>query len=196
MSLYRLGDRVPHVAPTAYVAPGARVIGRVVLDEHSSVWFGAILRADLDLIHVGAGSNVQDNAVLHVNAGEPCRIGRDVTIGHGAIVHGCTVEDECLIGMGAVVLSRARIGRGSLVGAGALVPEGKVIPPGSLVLGVPARVVRSLTPEEQAEIRAAAARYRENARRFAGSLEPLPETSSSVSGSRSSRIDGAGLTRR
>ncbi len=174
MSLYRLGDQMPHVAPTAFVAPGARVIGRVVLDEHSSVWFGAVLRADLDLIHVGAGSNVQDNAVLHVNAGEPCRIGRDVTIGHGAIVHGCTVEDECLIGMGAVVLSRARIGRGSLVGAGALVPEGKVVPPGSLVLGVPARVARSLTPEEQAEIRAAAARYRENAQRFARDLELLP----------------------
>ncbi|ADU50908.1 hexapeptide repeat-containing transferase [Thermaerobacter marianensis DSM 12885] len=173
MSLYRLGAATPRIAPTAYVAPGARVVGRVVLDEHSSIWFGAVLRGDLDEIRIGAGSNVQDNAVLHVNAGEPCWIGRDVTIGHGAIVHGCTIEDECLIGMGAVVLSRARIGRGSLVGAGAVVPEGKVIPPGSLVLGVPARVVRALTPEEQAEIRAAAARYRENARRFATELTAL-----------------------
>lgn len=170
MPVYRLGSVTPRIAATAYVAPGAHVIGRVTLDEHSSVWFGAVLRADLDAIHLGAGSNVQDNAVIHVNAGEPCHIGRDVTVGHAAVVHGCTIEDECLIGMGAIVLSRARIGRGSLVGAGALVPEGKVIPPGSLVLGVPARVIRSLTPDEQAAIRAAAARYRENGRRYASGL--------------------------
>ena len=172
MPIYRLGDTEPVVAPGAYVAPGARVIGRVVLEEGSSVWFGAVLRGDLDEIRVGAGSNVQDNAVLHVDAGQPCRIGRDVTIGHGAIVHGCTVEDECLIGMGAVVLSGARIGRGSLIGAGALVPENRVIPPGSLVLGIPGRVVRALTTAELEAIRASAARYRENARRFASGLVP------------------------
>ncbi|HEY8395023.1 MAG TPA: gamma carbonic anhydrase family protein, partial [Thermaerobacter sp.] len=166
MAIYRLGEHVPEIARGAYVAPGAVVIGRVFLGEGSSVWFGAVLRGDLDEIRIEDGTNVQDNAVLHVDRGRPCRVGRGVTIGHGAIVHGCTIEDDCLIGMGAVILSGARIGRGSLVGAGALVPEGRHIPPGSLVLGVPARVVRPLTAEEQASIRAAAARYRENAQRF------------------------------
>lgn len=165
VAVYRLGQHVPRIAPGAYVAPGAAVIGRVYLGEESSVWFGAVVRGDLDEIHIEAGSNVQDNAVLHVDRGQPCRVGRDVTIGHGAIVHGCIIEDECLIGMGAVILSGARIGRGSLVGAGALVPEGREIPPGSLVMGVPARVIRSLTAAEQKAIRAAAARYRDNARR-------------------------------
>ncbi|PZN10706.1 MAG: gamma carbonic anhydrase family protein [Bacillota bacterium] len=185
MAVYRLGEHVPRIAPDAYVAPGAAVIGRVYLGEESSVWFGAVLRGDLDEIRLGAGSNVQDNAVLHVDRGQPCLVGRDVTIGHGAIVHGCTIEDECLIGMGAVILSGARVGRGSLVGAGALVPEGREIPPGSLVLGIPARVVRSLTSGEREALRAAAARYRENARRFLRELAEVESPGAAGSGSSS-----------
>lgn len=173
MAVYRLGQHAPVIDPAAYVAPNASVIGRVFLAAGSSVWFGTVLRGDIDEIRIGAGSNVQDNAVLHVDEGKPCHVGRCVTIGHGAIVHGCTVEDECLIGMGAVILSGARIGRGSLVGAGALVPEGREIPPGSLVVGVPARVARRLTAGEQEVIRAAAVRYRENARRFLRELSPV-----------------------
>lgn len=141
------------VDPTAFVHPLAYVYGDVVLGPRASVWPFAVLRGDSDRIAVGADSNVQDGSVLHADPGAPCTIGARVAIGHRAVVHGATVDDDALIGMGAIVLNRAVIGSGSIVGAGAVVREGMVVPPNSLVLGVPARVVRETTDEERARIR-------------------------------------------
>mgnify|MGYP001077191570 CR=1 FL=1 len=146
--LYRLGDRSPKLGSRVFVADGAKVIGDCVLDDDVSIWFNAVLRGDIEPIVVGARSNVQDGAVLHTDPGFPCRIGEDVTVGHGAIVHGAVVGDGALIGMGAVVLSGAVIGEGALVAAGSLVPEGREIPPGWLALGTPAKPVRALTPDD------------------------------------------------
>ncbi len=148
MPTYRYENREPRIDPTAFVAPGARVAGDVWLGPQASVWFNAVLRGDSDAVRVGARTNVQDNAVLHTDAGKPCVVGDDCTIGHGAIVHGCRVGDACLIGMGSIVLSGAVIGEGSLVAAGALVPEGHEHPPRSLLVGAPARVARSLTDDD------------------------------------------------
>ncbi|WP_210480831.1 gamma carbonic anhydrase family protein [Naasia sp. SYSU D00948] len=150
---------LPDVAEDAFVAPNATLIGRVTLAATSSVFFGAVLRADRDEIVLGERSNIQDNVVVHGDPGAPARIGSGVSIGHGAVVHGCTIEDDCLIGMGATVLNRAVIGSGSLVAAGAVVLEDTVIPPGSLVAGVPAKVRRELTEEERAAIRRNADTY-------------------------------------
>ena len=163
MTIYTLGDRHPDVEGSAWVAPDAAVIGSVHLGPRASVWFGAVLRGDTEPIVVGEGSNVQDNAVLHTDAGFPLTIGRDCTIGHKAILHGCTIGDETLIGMGATVLNGARIGRNCLIGAGALVTEGKEIPDGSLVMGMPARIVRDLDAAAIAGLRASALGYRERA---------------------------------
>lgn len=138
---------LPEIDPTAFVHEDAVVIGRVVLAAQVSVWPTAVIRADSEVVRIGAGSNVQDGAVLHADPGFPAIVGERVAIGHRAIVHGATVEDDCLIGMGAIVLNGARVGRGSLVGAGAVCKEGMEIPPGSLVLGVPGRVVRETTQE-------------------------------------------------
>lgn len=132
----------------AFIAPNATVIGDVLLGREASVWYGAVIRADKDRIHIGERSNIQDNCVVHTSAGHPVTIGSDVSIGHGAILHGCTVRDSVLVGMGAILLNGATIGEGSIVGAGALVPEGKTIPPRSLVLGVPVKVIRQVTDEE------------------------------------------------
>lgn len=137
----------PEIDPAAFVHDAAIVIGRVQLAAQVSVWPTAVIRADSEIIRIGAGSNVQDGAVLHADPGFPAIVGERVAIGHRAIVHGATVEDDCLIGMGAIVLNGARVGRGSLVGAGAVCKEGMVIPPNSLVLGIPGRVVRETTPE-------------------------------------------------
>lgn len=137
----------PRIHPTAFAAPGAKLIGDVTLEAEASVWYNAVLRGDLAPIVVGAQSNIQDNCVVHVDEGVPCRIGARVGVGHGAILHGCEIEEDCLVGMGAIVLNRAHVGRGSVIGAGALVPERMAIPPGSLVLGVPGRVVRSVDAE-------------------------------------------------
>lgn len=139
----------PQIARSAWVHPAATVVGNVVLEDDVSVWPGAVLRGDRDLIRVGAESNVQDGAVLHCDPGLPCLIGRRVTIGHRAVVHGAVVEDGALIGIGAVVLNGAVIGAGSLVAAGSVVAEGKKVPPNSLVMGVPARVLRPLTEEQR-----------------------------------------------
>lgn len=128
----------------AFIAPGAKLIGDVTLEAEASVWYNAVLRGDLAPIVLGARSNIQDNCVVHVDEGVPCRLGARVGVGHGAILHGCEIEADCLIGMGAIVLNRARIGQGSVIGAGAVVPEGMQVPPGSLVLGVPGRVVRQV----------------------------------------------------
>lgn len=150
---------VPVIAPSAWVHPSAVVIGTVTLGADVSVWPGAVLRGDRDAIVIGAGSNVQDGAVIHCDPGQPCLVGERVTIGHRAVVHGCTVEDGALIGIGAVVLSGAVIGSGALVAAGAVVGEGKVIPPGVLVAGVPAKVLMVLKPEQRERIAAGQRTY-------------------------------------
>lgn len=143
-----LGDRLPDVDATAWVASTSVVIGAVTLAARASVFYGAVVRADLAEIHIGERSNIQDNVSLHGDPGHDVRIGTGVSIGHNAVLHGCIVEDDCLIGMGAIVMNGAVVGRGSLIAAGALVPEGMVIPPGSLVAGVPGKVRRSLTAAE------------------------------------------------
>ena len=158
MAIYQLGDDTPEVHPTAYVADSADVIGKVHLAENSSVWFGVVIRGDTDHIRIGRGSNIQDNSVLHTDEGIELVIGEDVTVGHGVMLHGCSIGDGALIGIGAIVLNRARIGRGCLVGAGSLVPEGKEYPDHSLIMGSPAKVVRTLSPE-QAERLARGAGY-------------------------------------
>ncbi|MET8246833.1 gamma carbonic anhydrase family protein [Streptomyces sp. NPDC005202] len=144
-----IGSREPHVDQEAFVAPTATVIGDVTLGAGASVWYGAVLRGDVERITVGANSNVQDNCTLHADPGFSVRVGERVSIGHNAVVHGATVEDDCLIGMGATVLNGAVIGAGSLVAAQALVPQGMQVPPGSLVAGVPAKVRRELTAQER-----------------------------------------------
>jgi carbonic anhydrase/acetyltransferase-like protein (isoleucine patch superfamily) len=145
--------------PTAYIAPGAALVGTITIGAESSVWFNATVRGDLDAVFIGERSNVQDNCVVHVDRGMPARIGSSVTMGHGAIVHAATIEDEVLVAMKAVVLSGCRVGSRCIIGAGAVVPEGTTIPAGSLVLGVPARVVRPLKPEEIERVRQNAQSY-------------------------------------
>jgi carbonic anhydrase/acetyltransferase-like protein (isoleucine patch superfamily) len=161
----------PLLAETAWVAPTATIIGDVRLGDDANVWYGAVLRGDEDEIHIGARSNVQDNCVMHTDAGFPVRVGADVTIGHGATVHGATVEDGVLIGMGATLLNGAVVRAGSVVGAGALVSEGVVIPPNSLVLGVPGKVRRETTERERAQIARSAPAYVARAARHRGAKE-------------------------
>jgi carbonic anhydrase/acetyltransferase-like protein (isoleucine patch superfamily) len=173
MACYALGDVAPQLGEAAYVAPGAAVIGRVVLGARASVWFGAVLRGDNDPITIGDESNIQDGAMIHADPGVPTTIGREVTVGHHAIVHGASVGDRSLIGMGATLLNRAVIGADSIVGANALVTEGKVFPDGSLIVGAPARLVRPLTEAEIAGLRLSAATYVANARRYAAELTPV-----------------------
>lgn len=165
-SLVCLGGLAPQVAPDSFVADNARLIGDVRLAAQSSVWFNVTIRGDLETITVGERSNVQDGAVLHTDPGEPLTIGADVTVGHMAMLHGCTIGDGSLIGIGAIVLSGARIGRGCLIGAGALIPEGKVIPDRSVVLGAPGKVVRTLGDEEAWGLCEAARHYVKNAARY------------------------------
>jgi len=155
--------RKPVVGEGAYIARGAVVLGDVTLGARASVWYNAVLRGDINRIAVGEGSNIQDNAVVHLADDYPCLIGRYVTVGHSAIVHACTVEDECLIGMGATILDGAVIGAQSIVGANALVPQGMVVPPGSMVLGMPAKVARALTEEQRRSIKPWAEKYVANA---------------------------------
>ena len=156
----------PRIARDAYVADGARLIGDVTLNEGASIWFNAVVRADNDHVEIGRYTNVQDNCTLHVDPGLPLAIGEYVTIGHNAVVHGCTIEDNVLIGMHATVLNGAIVGRDSLVAAHALVPENARIPPGSLALGVPARVIRPLTPDEIERLRQSAESYANRARAY------------------------------
>lgn len=159
------------IDPKAFIAPGAFLIGEVTVGAESSIWFGAVLRADMEPIVVGRRSNVQDGTVVHVDVDLPVRIGDNVTIGHRAVIHGCVLEDGCLIGMGALVLSGSRIGEGALVAAGALVREGTAVPPGVLFAGVPGKVLRDLTTEETARVAANSLSYVEYARRYlAGEL--------------------------
>lgn len=160
MPVWELDGVAPVVDATAWIAPGAQVIGRVTLAPGASVWFNAVLRGDSEPIEVGRDSNVQDGCVFHVDPGFPLLIGADVTVGHKAILHGCTIGDGCLVGMGAVVMNGARIGESCLIGANALIPEGREIPPRSLVLGQPGKAVRSLDDAAVAMIREASVRYR------------------------------------
>lgn len=170
--------RSPRLGPDVYISDTAAVVGDVTLGDGASIWFGASLRGDVHWIEVGAGSNVQDNATVHVSRGtHPCRIGEHVTIGHNAVVHGCTIEDGVLIGMGAVVLDGAVIGRGSLVGAGALVTGHTIVPPGSLVIGSPARVVRQLGEDEVVRNRANALHYVRMSAIYRGQPDPDSSTS-------------------
>jgi len=175
MPVYALDEMMPQLpaADRFWVAPDAHVIGNVVLGEDVGVWFGAVIRGDNDPIRIGARSNIQEGSVLHSDTGFPLTIGADVTVGHQAILHGCTIADGCLIGMGATVMNGARIGAGSIIGAGALVTEGKEIPPGSLVMGAPAKVIRTLDADVAAKLLASAAHYVENARRFAKGMRRL-----------------------
>lgn len=175
MTVYSLDDITPDIAADAWVAPDANVIGRVRLLGESSVWFGATLRGDNEWIELGAGSNIQENCVLHTDMGFPLTIGPNCTIGHKAMLHGCTIGEGSLIGMGATVLNGAVIGSGCLIGAGALIPEGKTVPDGSLVMGMPGRVVKELDATARAGLLASAESYRANAARFRANLVPLSD---------------------
>ena len=168
--IYSLDGVAPEIGNGVWIAPSATVLGRVVLEADANIWFGAVLRGDNEEIRVGAGSNVQDNAVLHSDWGFPLRIGADCTIGHRAMLHGCTIGDGTLIGMGATVLNGARIGKGCLIGACALITEGKDIPDGSLVMGAPGKVVRHLDAEALAQLLKSAESYRMNAARYVNGL--------------------------
>ncbi|MFO6463172.1 gamma carbonic anhydrase family protein [Jannaschia sp. KMU-145] len=171
--IYALDDIRPEIGAEAWVAPDANVIGHVILHDRANIWFGATLRGDNELIIVGEGSNVQEACVLHTDPGCPLTIGADCTIGHKAILHGCTIGDGSLVGMGATVLNGAVIGKGCLIGAGALVTEGKVIPDGSLVVGAPGKPVRELDEDARAGLIASARHYVANAARFRAGLRPL-----------------------
>ena len=173
MAVYELDGTQPRVADSAWVADSAQVMGNVVLGEDSSVWFGTVIRGDTETITVGRGSNIQDASVLHADIGKPLTIGDNVTVGHQVMLHGCTIGDESLIGIGAIVLNGAKIGKNCLVGAGALVTEGKEFPDGSMIIGSPAKVVRQLTPEQMEGLRLSALHYIENARRFKSGLRKI-----------------------
>ncbi|MDP2075419.1 gamma carbonic anhydrase family protein [Hydrogenophaga sp.] len=173
MALYELDGLTPQVAASAWVADNAQVIGDVVLGEHSSVWFGATLRGDTETITVGRGSNIQDGSVLHADVGFPMTLGENVTVGHQVMLHGCTIGEGSLIGIGAVVLNGAKIGKHCLVGAGALVTEGKEFPDGSMILGSPARVAKTLTPEQIEGLRMSAKHYTDNAARYRKTLKKI-----------------------
>jgi carbonic anhydrase/acetyltransferase-like protein (isoleucine patch superfamily) len=170
--IYMLDGITPVIDPSAWVAPEATLIGKVVVEAEASVWFGVVMRGDNEEIRVGRGSNVQENCVLHTDMGSPLVIGADCTIGHKAMLHGCTIGDGTLIGMGATILNGAKIGKGCLIGACALVTEGKEIPDGSLVMGAPGKVVRVLDAEARERLLLSASGYRANARRFAKGLRP------------------------
>ncbi|MBA1189935.1 gamma carbonic anhydrase family protein [Pseudomonas entomophila] len=169
---YRLGDLRVDTHPDSWTAPGAILIGKVRLQAQASVWFGAVLRGDNELIDIGEDSNVQDGAVLHTDPGSPLTLGRGVTIGHKAMLHGCCVGDYSLIGINAVILNGARIGKHCIIGANALIPEGREIPDGSLVIGSPGKVVRTLSEAQKRLLEASAAHYVANAQRYARDLAP------------------------
>jgi len=173
MALYRLDGISPKLAPGAWVADSAQVMGDVELGVDASVWFGVVIRGDTATIRVGAASNIQDGSVLHADVGKPLTIGDNVTVGHKVMLHGCTVGDGSLIGIGAVVLNGARIGKNCIVGAGSLVTEGKEFPDGSMIMGAPARAVKELTGQQQAGLRLSALHYVENAKRYQNGLEKI-----------------------
>jgi len=168
---YRLGESRVEADPQSWVAPNATLVGKIRLDAGASVWFGAVLRGDNELIHIGENSNVQDGSVMHTDMGHPLTLGTGVTVGHNAMLHGCTVGDYSLIGINAVVLNGAKIGKHCIIGANTLIAEGKEIPDGSLVVGSPGKVVRELSDEQKKMLEASAAHYVHNAQRYARELE-------------------------
>lgn len=173
MALYELDGVAPQLADGAWVADSAQVMGAVALGENASVWFGAVLRGDTETLTIGRNSNVQDLSVLHADIGCPLTIGENVTVGHQVMLHGCTIGDNTLIGIQAVVLNNAKIGRNSIVGAGSVVTEGKEFPDNALIIGAPAKVVRTLDDAAAAKLRASAEHYVENAHRFAKGLKRI-----------------------
>lgn len=173
MTTYSLKGLAPELSSDCWIAPGAHVIGKVRIGVAASVWFGAVLRGDNEPIVVGDGTNIQENSVLHTDIGYPLTIGRDCTIGHKAMLHGCTIGDETLIGMGAMVMNGAKVGRNCLIGAGALITEGKIIPDGTLVMGAPGKIVRSLDEEAIEALRTSATHYQQAMRRFCDGLKAL-----------------------
>lgn len=173
MPIYALGQFEPRIHEDSWIAPDANLIGKVVIEEGASVWFGSTLRADHEEIRVGAGSNVQENCVMHIDPGYEVLIGKNCTIGHKVMLHGCTIGDNSLIGMGATVLNGARIGKNCLIGAGALITENKEIPDNSLVMGVPGKVVRSLDDAAAQRLTASALHYQQNMRRFRDEMKPV-----------------------
>lgn len=173
MTIYALGDKVPQLHADTWVAPDANLIGMVVLEEGASVWFGCTIRADHEEIRVGRGSNVQENCVMHIDAGFPLTIGENCTIGHKVMLHGCTIGNNTLIGMGATVLNGAKIGDNCLIGAGALITENKEIPDGSLVMGAPGKVVRQLDETAFKMLEGSALHYQDNMRRFRDEMKAV-----------------------
>ncbi|MBP9523280.1 MAG: gamma carbonic anhydrase family protein, partial [Ottowia sp.] len=170
---YEVDGKTPQVDSTAWIADSAQVMGHVTLGPDASVWFGCVLRGDTESMTIGEGSNIQDLTVMHADHGLPLTIGKHVTVGHKVMLHGCTIGDESLIGIGAIVLNGARIGKNCLVGAGSLVTEGKEFPDGSMIMGTPAKVVRQLTPEQIEGLRLSAQHYIDNARMFRATLKKL-----------------------
>ncbi len=173
MTIYTLDGVAPEIAEDVWIAPDANVIGKVVLEPGASVWFGCTLRGDNEVIHVGAGTNVQENVVCHTDMGYPLVIGAGCTIGHKVMLHGCTIGENTLIGMGATILNGAKIGKNCLIGAGALITEGKEIPDGSLVMGAPGKVVRQLDEAAIEKLRYSALHYQNNASRYAKGLQAV-----------------------
>ncbi|PWC54789.1 gamma carbonic anhydrase family protein [Azospirillum sp. TSO22-1] len=171
--LYEIDGKAPQLAASSWAAPNAALVGDVVLEDEASVWWGAVLRAEAERILIGEGSNVQDNAVLHVDPGFPLTMGKNVTVGHQAMLHGCTIGDGTLIGIGATVLNGAKIGRNCLIGAHALIAEGKVIPDGSVVMGMPGKIMRQVGDDDLARLAGPALVYRERAKQYARGLKPV-----------------------
>lgn len=173
MAIYKLDQLTPEIADSAWVADNAQVMGDVRMAPHSSVWFSSVVRGDTATISIGEGTNIQDGSVLHADVGVPLTIGKHVTVGHMVQLHGCTIGDESLIGIGSIVLNHAKIGKNCLVGAGSLVTEGKEFPDGSMIMGSPAKVVRQLTPEQIEGLRRSAQGYMNNAQRFKAGLKKI-----------------------
>ncbi|WP_319244233.1 gamma carbonic anhydrase family protein [uncultured Propionivibrio sp.] len=172
MPVYALGPLAPELDPQSWIAPNATVIAQVVLGKNASIWWNCTVRGDTDRIIIGEGTNIQDGSIIHTNRGIVVTLGERVTVGHGVILHGCTIGDHCLIGMGATILNRVSVGRNSIVGAHSLLPEGKQYPERSLIMGSPGKVVRELTDEEVARLPDSAERYIVNWNRYRNELAP------------------------
>ncbi len=164
--IFKFNNNEPVIAKNVYTAPGSKIIGDVIIEENSSIWYNAVIRGDMDKIKIGKKTNIQENSTLHVDVSTPLTIGNEVTVGHGAILHGCKINDNCLIGMGAKVLNNAEIGKNTIIGAGTVITENKNIPPNSLVLGVPGKIVREIEEKQIKEIKKSAQDYFKLAQKY------------------------------